>query len=128
MKDVITQQIDENDIKRASLISEVGNLSILEGKIIVALIEKKTLDTPGLVTLCDSMQPQISVATQSLIEKGYIVIEKAKANTDTVQHGRAKNIYALKVSVKEFVATLEKECKARFIKMETDIKRLKELS
>lgn len=126
MMDIVTQQLDAGDIKRANLISGIGGLSILEGKIITALIEKKTLDTAGLVGICASVQPQVSISTLTLIEKGFIMVETAPLEAN--KRGRAKNLYKLKASVKELIKTLETGYRERLVEMETDIKKLKEIS
>lgn len=126
MKDIVTQQLDKSDIEKANLISDIGNLTKIEGKIIVALIEKKELDTHNLILICDSVQPAISVATRSLIEKEFIWIEGVDKLDK--QRGRMKNLYSLKISVKELITILEKGYKERVVKMETDIKKLKQLS
>lgn len=124
MKDVITQQLDEQDMEYVTLLSNIGNISIIEGKILVALSKTETFDVKSAQSICDSTQPEISVATNVLIEKGFVQAGTAEKDSGK---GRPRKIYSLAMDMNRIIDIFEGETIVKIEQSKEDIAKLKEL-
>jgi predicted transcriptional regulator len=124
MKDVITQQLDEQDMEYVTLLSNIGNITIIEGKILVALSKTETLDVKTTQGICDSTQPEISIGAKALIEKGFVQAGTAEKEGGK---GRPRTIYSLEMNMNRIIDIFESETIARIEQSKEDIVRLKEL-
>lgn len=101
MKTIEVAHIDELDMKFVKAFQIVG-MKEIEAKVLIHIINVKEATQRDIERYTDIQQSNVSIVTQTLIEKEYIKIETIKKGK-----GRPTKVYMLNMSVEEIVGDIQ---------------------
>lgn len=122
MKKLNIKQLDEKDEEVADALISLG-MSRPVAKTLAYLQNVSETTSKELENGTGMRQPEVSIATQQLIERDWITEREEKK----VGKGRPYKIYSLKIRFDEIVAQLEKQQIKAVDEAQAKIERLKEL-
>jgi len=123
IRDVTIKVADEKDLEFAQGLERLGmNRNV--ASLITYLKAVKEGSSREIEVATDLRQPEVSIATQNLREKGWIT----ERNVKLENKGRPMKFYALRSTIDEIINYYEKEKTQEAARISEAIQRLKELS
>ncbi len=104
MKIIEIAHIDNEDIEYVNAFIIVG-MKEIEAKVLIHIYNVKEATQRDIERYTDIPQSNVSIATQQLVEKGYIKTETI--NKEGI--GRSTNMYMLNMSMKKIIVDVEEK-------------------
>jgi predicted transcriptional regulator len=123
MKDAVIKIVDEKDLEFAGVLQSLG-LSRNVASVIIYLIEAEEGSSRNIEMATSLRQPEVSIATKTLREKGWIMERDVKGNGK----GRPLKIYSMRTSIDEIIRYYKEQKNQEATTTMEAIQRLKELS
>jgi predicted transcriptional regulator len=123
MRDATIKIVDEKDLEFVEVLQSLGvNRNV--ASVIIYLIEAKEGSSRNIEMATGLRQPEVSIATKTLREMGWITERDVKGNGK----GRPLKIYSLRTNIDEIIGYYKEQKSQEAATTMDAIQRLKELS